>query len=367
MQNKTIGILIILIFSFLFSKSQLNVSNGFILKGHIDGIENGTKVYLHNIEEQIKIDSAVSISGNFTFKGHIDHPTTCWVLCNDQYSIIQVENTNMDFYSPFKNMRLYAVVKGGKEQDLQSILSSLQHPFEKVYIEAYDSIILKQYVDIEHQKRLIKKVNDYQDTAQNIYVEFGKRHSNSYLGLDILYRNRQRIGKDTIESLISQLDETLKATPIAESLNLFVFGELAQKGKKFIDFEVNDINGQPFKLSSLQGNFILLSFWSASCGPCRRENKKISNDYNRFKNKLSIVSFSTDKIPTMWQNASKEDNILWTNISDMKGDNGKIKNQYNVQAIPTSFLINKEGIVIEKFIGLNEDFLNQLEKLIVKK
>ena len=367
MQNKTIGILTTLMISFLSSNAQPNNSKGFILKGHIDGIENGTKVYLHNIDEQINIDSAVSINGNFTFKGHIDHPTSCWVLCKDQYAIIQVENTNMDFYSPLKNMRLHAVAKGGKEQELQSNLSALQHPYEKVYIEAYDSLTLKQYVDKEHQKRLAKNVNDYQDTAQNIYVEFGKRHPNSYLGLDILYRNRQRIGKDTIETLISQLDETLKATPKAEALNLFVFGELAQKGKKFIDFEVKDIYGEPFKLSSLQGNFILLSFWNASCGPCRRENKKISKDYDRFKNKLSIVSFSTDKVPSSWLKASKADNILWTNVSDMKGDNGKIKTQYNVQAIPTSFLINKEGIVIEKFIGLDEDFLNQLEKLIAAK
>jgi peroxiredoxin len=339
-------------------------SKRFVIKGHIDGIENGTKIYLHNVDEQVKIDSAVSQNGNFILKGIVERPATCWVECKDQYAIIQVENTVMEFNAPFNNMRLYATAKGGKEQDLQTELNSLQHPYEIIFFNAYDSLTKKNYRDTLHRKELIKNLNHFQDSAQYIYVEFGKRHPNTYLGLDILYRNRQKIGKDTIESLLYQIDESLKATTKGQALTLYAYGELAKKGNKFIDFEVNDINGKPFKLSSFQGNYILLSFWNASCGPCRRENKKISNNYDRFKNKISIVNFSTDKIKNSWLKASKADHILWTNVSDLKGENGKIKTQYDVQAIPTSYLINREGIIIEKFIGLDEDFLDVLEKLI---
>lgn len=342
-------------------------TKGFILKGHIEGIESGTKVYLHNVDEQVKIDSAITLNGNFTMKGYVERPTTCWIECKDQYAIIQVENTEMEFKAPFINMRLYSTAKGGKEQSLQTELTSLQHPYEVIFFNAYDSLIKKYYRDTLHKKELIKNLNHFQDTAQAIYVEFGKRHPNSYLGLDILYRNRQKIGKDTIESLLYQMDESLKATIKGQALILYAYGELAKKGNKFIDFEVQDINGRLFKLSSLQGNYILLSFWNASCGPCRRENKKISKDYDRLRNKISIVSFSTDKVKNSWLKASKDDNILWTNVSDLKGDNGKIKTQYDVQAIPTSYLINREGIIIEKFIGLDEDFLDVLEKLLKSK
>lgn len=364
MKHELMIIQLVCMFCFKHATAQSNQTSGFVIKGHIDSIENGTKIYLHDVDAQSKIDSAVSLNGNFTLKGQVERPTTCWIECKDQYAIIQVENTKMEFQSPLKNMRLYGIAKGGKEQDLWNELTILQHPYEVVFFTAYDSLAKKQYVDKEHEKRLAKKLNDYQDTAQNIYVAFGKRHPNSYLGLDILYRNRQRIGKDSIETLLSQLDEPLKTTTKAQGLILFVFGELAQKGKKFLDFEVDDINGQTFKLSSLKGNYILLSFWNASCGPCRRENKKISADYNRLKNKISFVSFSTDQVKSSWLNASKADNILWTNVSDLKGDNGKIKTQYNVQSIPTSFLINREGIIIQVFIGLDDNFLNQLEKLI---
>lgn len=364
MKKKITTITSLLLAFSLLANAQQQTQKGFLINGHIDGIEDGTKVYLHDVGAQTKIDSAISSKGNFVFKGYVERPITCWIECKDQYAILQVENTKMEFNSPFNNMRLYATVRGGKEQELQNELTDLQHPYEVIYFNAYDSLTKKLFTDKDHQKRLIKALDAYQDTAQSIYITFGKTHPNSFLGLDILYRNRQKIGKDSVEKLLLQMDDELRATEKSQGLATFVYGELAEKGKPFIDFDAETANGVSFTLSSLKGKYILLSFWNASCGPCRRENKKISGDYNRLKNKIAIVSFSTDKNKSAWLKASKDDNILWTNISDLKGSNGKIKTQYNVQAIPTSYLINKEGVIVEKFIGLDDDFLNQLEKLI---
>jgi peroxiredoxin len=131
-----------------------------------------------------------------------------------------------------------------------------------------------------------------------------------------------------------------------------------------IDFEVKDLQGKPFKLSSLLGKDILLSFWSKGCGPCRMENKKISDNYEKYKDKIAIVSFSIDNNKKYWIDASKEDNIRWTNVSDLEGEIGIIKTKYSVQAIPTSFLINKDGIIIEKFTGFGEKFLSSIENII---
>ncbi len=360
-------VIILLTGLFNVSAQQNTALKGFVIRGHVEGIGNGEKIFLYDINEQSYIDSAEVVNGDFILKGRVQSPVTCWIRYKDEYAIVQVENTKMEFKSPLKDMRLYSVSKGGAEQTLQNQLSALQQPYEIIYYGAYDSLNKKQYLDQDHKKRLLQTLNDYQDSAHNIYIAFGKLHPNSYIGLDILYRNRQRIGKDTVENLLVQMDETLRATLKAQALVLFVYGELAQKGKHFIDFKAVAINGIPFIFSSLKGNYILLNFWNASCGPCRRENKKISQDYDRFKNRLTIVSFSTDKNKNSWRKASKEDNILWANVSDLKGDNGKIKTQYNVQAIPVSFLINKEGIIVEKFIGLDDDFLNQLDKLISDK
>lgn len=355
MKSKTPCLPVFLSCCVLFSFAQTNNLKGFVIKGHISGITDGTKVYLYDIDAQATLDSAISLQGNFILKGHVEKPATCWIKCLDETATIQVENTQMEFESPFKNMQLYNNAKGGREQDLQNQLAGLQRPYDKITRNAYDSLVKEQFVDQEHKKRLIQTFNNYQDTSQRIYIEFGKRHPDSFLGLDIIYRNRKSIGKDTVEALLNQLNSRLRLTDKAKALKIFLEG-VAEKGKQFIDFNARTIDGSAFRLSSLKGNYILLSFWSAGCGPCRMENRKISKEYNRFKNKISIVSFSTDINKSVWLGASKSDNILWTNVSDLKGDNGKIKTQYDVQAIPASFLINKEGIIVETFMGFDDDF-----------
>lgn len=350
------------------SYAQQNNLKGFEIKGHIDGIDNGTKVYLFDLDGETTLDSATAFQGNFIFRGHVERATTCWVRCQNETATIQVENTQMTFRSPIYQMRLNAIIKGGKEQDLQNELTSAQYPFDKIFLTAYDSLTNKLFSDDDDKKRLIKIFNEAQTSSHDIYIEFGKRHPNSFLGIDIIYRNRQRIGKDTIKTLLSQLNEELKLTAKAQSLMIFVSDELAEKGNHFIDFDAKTLDGASFKLSSLKGHYIMLDFWSAGCGPCRIQNRKVSKEYDRIKDKISIVSFSVDKNKADWLQASRADNILWTNVSDLKGENGKIKTQYNVQAMPTSFLINKEGIIADIFIGYDdENFLNRLEKLVEEK
>ncbi|GAB3413501.1 DUF4369 domain-containing protein [Niabella aquatica] len=360
---------IFMCFCFL-SFAQRNKLKGFEIKGRIDGIENGTKVYLYDLDGQNTLDSAISAQGKFTFKGYVEKPTICWIWVKNpnEAVTIMVENTQMTFQSPINHMDLNAVVKGGKEQDLQNELRLKQYPYDKVFYTAFDSVTNKLYPNDESKNRLIEICNNAQTASHNIYVEFGKQHPNSVLGQDIIYRNRQRIEKDTVKTLVSQMSGQLQSTLKGQSLMAFATDSLIEVGKQFIDFDATSLNGDPFKLSSLKGNYILLDFWSRGCGPCRAQNRIMSRKYNRIKDKISIVSFSIDKHKSDWAKSSEEDNILWINVSDLEGDNGSIKTIYDVQAIPTSYLINKEGIVVEKFVGFEGDnFINKLEKLIAEK
>jgi len=81
---------------------------------------------------------------------------------------------------------------------------------------------------------------------------------------------------------------------------------------------------------------------------------------------MIIVSFSIDTNKVIWQHASKVDSIIWCNVSDLEGEIGKVKTLYGVQAIPTSFVIDKEGIIIERYDGYSDRILYHLEALINK-
>jgi len=228
--------------------AQDRQAKGFILKGNIRGTENGAKVRLVDVDGQKILDSAVIANEVFVLKGHVDEPTSCWIQCNGEYAIIQVENTAITFTSPLKDMKLSYTAQGGREQFLQNELNHLQRSYEIIYTHAYDSLNNKLYSDTLQKARLIKTFNTAQDTYMDIYVAYGRKHFDSYLGLDIVYRNRKRIPKDSLMLLYLSLSQVLKSTPKAQSLQVYATEKLAQKGEHFLDFEARTIQGQAFGL-----------------------------------------------------------------------------------------------------------------------
>ena len=341
-----------------------NKPTGFVLKGVISGTNDGTKVMLFDIDGQKVLDSTVTANGAFVLKGHVDEPTACWIRCNNEYATIQVENTSITFTSPLKEMKLNFKAQGGKEQSLQNELDQLQRGYERIYTHAYDSLSNKLYRDTVQKARLIKTFNRAQDVYMDIYVAFGRKHIGSYLGLGIVYRNRQRIPKDSLVMLYSSLLPALKRTAEAQALQTYATGKLASKGQHFLDFEARTIEGRPFRLSDLKGKYIYLAFGSFSCGPCRMENREIAKQYSKLNKQIAIVNFSLDVNRKEWEAAAKIDGIIWYNVSDMAGMAGKIKTLYNVQAMPTSFFIAPDGVIIERFDGYSDENITKITRVV---
>jgi hypothetical protein len=86
--------------------------------------------------------------------------------------------------------------------------------------------------------------------------------------------------------------------------------------------------------------------------PCRLENPRLLNLYNKYKQKgFEIYGVSLDNNREGWQSAVIEDKINWITVSDLKGSNYcEAALIYNVQGIPCNYLINKKGIVIAQNI-----------------
>ena len=355
---------------FFFLSTGVNAQHkapGYVLKGVITGSTDGTVVKLFDIEGQKVLDSATITNEGFRLKGHVAKPTTCWLQCDSEYAVIQVENTAMSFTSILKEMKLNYTAEGGREQTLQNALDKQQRPYERITTSAYDSLTNKLYSDTVHKARLKQTYKKAQNTYMDVYVAFGRKHFNSYIGMDIVYRNRQRIPKDSILLLYNDLPSSLKATPVAKGLHTYAMNKLAVKGEQFVDFDVKTIQGQPFKLSALKGKYIYLAFGSFSCVPCRLENREIAKQYEQLSKNMVIVNFSLDINRKEWEAAAKLDKIVWYNVSDMKGSAGKIKTIYDVQAMPTSYLIDTNGLIVERFEGYSEENITRIAQIANKK
>jgi peroxiredoxin len=103
-------------------------------------------------------------------------------------------------------------------------------------------------------------------------------------------------------------------------------------------------NGDTIRLSSLKGKVVLLDFWASWCGPCRASNKQLVKIYPKYKAKgFEIYSVSIDDDQNKWKNAIKKDKINWLQVNDAGGWDAKTAVKWNINAIPTSFLIDKKG------------------------
>ena len=119
------------------------------------------------------------------------------------------------------------------------------------------------------------------------------------------------------------------------------------------EITLKDPKGKTIKLSSLKGKMVLIDFWASWCGPCRGENPNVVEAYQKykktkFKNAKGFVVFSVslDRNEAAWVKAIKDDQLSWSNHGWDK--DGAVAKLYQVNSIPSGFLIDGKGHIIAK-------------------
>ncbi len=154
------------------------------------------------------------------------------------------------------------------------------------------------------------------------------------------------------------------------SLNLY--SQNLKVGDKAPDIIQNLVTGEEFHLSELSGKMVLIDFWASWCKPCRKENPNIVEVYKKYKDfnfkngkGFTVLSVSLDFKKDAWERAIEMDSLEWNyHVGDLKGWRNAAAQEYKVKSIPTSYLIDGDGIIV----GINlrgnslEDALKKIRK-----
>ncbi len=122
-------------------------------------------------------------------------------------------------------------------------------------------------------------------------------------------------------------------------------------GHKAPDFTITGIDGKQIKLADYKGKYVMLDFWASWCAPCRQENPNVVKQYAAFNSKgFNILGISLDKDKAAWQKAINDDKLVWQHGSDLNSFEGPTERLYNIEAIPSNFIIDPAGNIIAKNI-----------------
>ena len=137
-------------------------------------------------------------------------------------------------------------------------------------------------------------------------------------------------------------------------------------GSKAPDFTANDIQGNSVKLSDLKGKIVVLDFWASWCIPCKKSMPHLIELYNQYKDtSFTIIGVNVDTEMKKLREFESDLNtdIPFTLIFDK---DSQIPPLYEVEGMPTTVVINKEGIIKYKEVGYTTELKDKLDKTIAE-
>lgn len=132
------------------------------------------------------------------------------------------------------------------------------------------------------------------------------------------------------------------------------------------DFSLKDAYGKSLSLSSLKGKVVLVNFWATWCPPCKAEMPSMNRLYNEIRGRgFEVVAISTDNSLSTVKDFLARNRIDFPVLFD---ETKSVTRQYHVFSMPTTFLIDRSGMIVEKFYG-EEDWTDpvirkKIEKLL---
>ncbi len=317
----------------------------FTISGKISGLNTETWVWLQNADEgEPFADSVKTEKGEFIFKGQVKNPNLYH---------LKIGKSTKETFPIFV------------ENALIRVNCDYKYPFGCEVIGSYNQLLMDEFAIKEKIIWNPEVIENLQNTYSNFnekvgYIRkqrfsealksFGMMHSGDKAIAYLTSTNSNYILDEELQIIYEGFSEKLKKSIFAQEIKAEIEMRNATKiGRKLVDIKQNDLNGEKISLWDFRDKYVLLYFWASGFEPARRENLKLKKLYDKYKDwDFEVMAVSLDSLENDWNRAVMEDNLNWNNLSDLKGWNNEIAKKLNIQAIPYTILLDREGTIIGK-------------------
>jgi peroxiredoxin len=210
---------------------------------------------------------------------------------------------------------------------------------------------------IKQKRFTIKYLVEHMGSLSSVYALYQKYDEESLvlnLENDLQYF---KAVADSLESTYpnSSLTLSLRAdikqreAAFEEALKVNALMEMADEAAGMLDLSIPDRDGQEIALSSLQGKVILISFWASGNSASIQALLQLQSTYKKYHAMgFEVYAISLDNNKISWMNAIDYNEFDWINVSELSFPESNAALIYNINEIPTTYLINKEGDIVAK-------------------
>ncbi|WP_297702450.1 TlpA disulfide reductase family protein [uncultured Eudoraea sp.] len=330
---------------------------GYNLKGTLTGeLENGTQVFLKKNDgtnQLVEVDTTTIENGQYTFTGTSALPELHYLVINEVRGTIPVvlENGSIEVSAQIDSLA-FAKMKGTLQNDLFADFLVESRSFAKRARSMTDE--MRNARALQDSAAITSLRDEYfelQEIAKTFELKFAKEHPEALISALIIEKvlTTKALPENEVRELYDALSPNIKETVVGQRIKS-TLDKLASTsiGVKAPNFSAPTPTGDELALNDVLGKVTIVDFWAAWCKPCRAENPNVVQVYNKYHDKgLNILGVSLDRRAEDWTKAIEDDGLVWNHVSNVKYFD-EIAELYNVKAIPATFILDENGVIIAK-------------------